>query len=66
MLAGTVLHNYVCIVDPYNKCLIQEVIFSEEQVDIVDEDDDAIVNFSNIMTVIQQVETRDEWKQKKY
>ena len=33
--------------------------------EIVDEDDDAIVNFSNTKTTRQQAEARDEWKQKR-
>ena len=56
MLACTVLHNYIYIVDPYDKFNLQEVIILEEQSDIVDEDDENIVNFSNTMTRRRQVE----------
>ena len=60
MLACTVLHNYTSIVDPYDNFLHEEVIFPEEHSDIVDEDRDGIINFSNTITGRQQVEARNE------
>ena len=60
VLACTVLHNYISIVDPYDKFLHEEVILSEKHGDTVDENDDDIINFLNAMIVRQQVEVRDE------
>jgi len=40
VLAFMVLHNYISIVDSYDKVLLQKVIIPEEQGDIVDEDDE--------------------------
>jgi len=50
VLACTILHNYISTVDPFDKFLNEEIIIHEEHGDIVDEDVDTIIIFSNTMT----------------
>ncbi|XP_020273476.1 uncharacterized protein LOC109848413 isoform X2 [Asparagus officinalis] len=65
VLACTVLHNYIAIADPVDKYLNEEMGIIHEEGDIMDEDDDEVVDFSETLTQQEQVEAREEWKMKR-
>jgi len=66
VLACTVLHNYIAITDPiHDKFLNEEVDIMEEECEVMNEDDDAVVTFSHTLTPREQTEARNEWKQKR-
>jgi len=51
VLACTVLHNYISIVDPYSKFINEKVILQEEHGDIIYVDDNTIENLSINMKI---------------
>ena len=61
LLAYTILHNYIAIIDPiHDKFLNEKVNIVEEQCETKNEDDESVVTFLNSMTVKEQTMTKNK------
>ncbi|XP_020263684.1 uncharacterized protein LOC109839604 [Asparagus officinalis] len=64
VIACTILHNYIAIIDPNDKFLNEFMHVNEEDGDILNEDA-PIIDFTQQMTQREQLDTREEWKSRR-
>jgi len=66
VLACTVLHNYIDVTDPIHDEFSQEEIdVGDEPGDTMNEDGDSTITYSPAIPKREQIEARNEWKQKR-